>query len=508
MTTDSSRRWWLPSVSQVIWIVAFLGLFLSHQRLDMINADGDACWHLRSGQWMREHREVMRTEQFLHTRTGAPVYTHDWLSELAMAAMAMAFGWNGVALLAAALIATSLWLLHRQLLAEGNGLLLSTGVVLLISFAVSIHWLARPLLVTHILVLVFAWRLRAFDRGKISTGQLFGWLVPLMILWVNSHGAFPVGVLLIGMYLTGNAIEFLRSTGDARPLLRRKVTTLLFLAAACVAATLANPNGWRLPAHIVQFLGSPLLNAVTFEFSSPDFHNGKMTGFLLIWLAFLLAFAIARPRLRSIDIILLGGWTFLSLRTLRNVPVFAFVVAPILAEQLGVLARQYENARWLERMRNISASLMVQDRSAGRWVWIALCLVFVLGTVSVPNALVPHTALSPASFPIKAVEVLQAHPDAVHGEMFNDYDWGGFLELEMPGRKVFIDGRNDIYGEELLREYLRVVSIHPLWEKAFEKYGVGWVIVPSNKALATYLALRSDWKSAYDDEVAAIYTKR
>src|ERR1051325_6430182 len=73
MTSVPSRRWWLPSLSQVIWIAVFLGLFLSHQRLDMINTDGDACCHLRSGQWMLEHREVMRTEPFLHTRAGSPV---------------------------------------------------------------------------------------------------------------------------------------------------------------------------------------------------------------------------------------------------------------------------------------------------------------------------------------------------------------------------------------------------------------------------------------------------
>src|ERR1051326_6001272 len=304
MTSVSSRRWWLPSVSQMIWIVPFLGLFLSHQRLDMINADGDVCWHLRSGQWMLEHREVMRIEQFLHTRAGAPVYTHDWLSELGFAVMANAFGWNGVTLLAAALVATALWLLHRQLLAEGNGLLLATGIVLLISTAVSIHWLARPLLVTHLLVVLFAWRLRAFDRDELPSSQLFVMLVPLMVLWVNSHGAFLVGVVLIGMYLVGNLIEWTRSTGETRLQSGRKAKALLFLAVACTVATLANPNGWRLPAHIVQFLGLPLLNAVTFEFRSPDFHNGRMTGFLLIWLAFLLVFAIARPRLRATDMIL------------------------------------------------------------------------------------------------------------------------------------------------------------------------------------------------------------
>jgi hypothetical protein len=508
MTSVSSRRWWLPSVSQMIWIVPFLGLFLSHQRLDMINADGDVCWHLRSGQWMLEHREVMRIEQFLHTRAGAPVYTHDWLSELGFAVMANAFGWNGVTLLAAALVATALWLLHRQLLAEGNGLLLATGIVLLISTAVSIHWLARPLLVTHLLVVLFAWRLRAFDRDELPSSQLFVTLVPLMVLWVNSHGAFLVGVVLIGMYLVGNLIEWTRSTGETRLQSGRKAKALLFLAVACTVATLANPNGWRLPAHIVQFLGLPLLNAVTFEFRSPDFHNGRMTGFLLIWLAFLLVFAIARPRLRATDMILLGGWTFLSLRTLRNVPVFAFVVAPILAEHLRTLTGQHENSPRLERIRRLSALLMLQDRSAGRWLWIVLCLAVVLFTLSVPNGFVPHTTLSPESFPIKAVEFLRVHPDAVHGEMFNDYDWGGYLMLAMPERKAFIDGRNDIYGEELLREYLRIVSVHPKWEEVIEKYGVGWVIVPSNKALATYLALRSDWKPVYIDSAAAIFAKR
>ena len=139
----------------MIWIVLFLGLNLTSARVVLISADSDPGWHCRLGDWMIQHRAIVREDLLLHTHHG-PSLAKDWLSEVLFAAAGRCFGWGGSVLLAATLIATCFWLLHRQLLAEGCDAVLATALLLAAMLACSMHWLARPLLFTHLLTLVFA----------------------------------------------------------------------------------------------------------------------------------------------------------------------------------------------------------------------------------------------------------------------------------------------------------------------------------------------------------------
>jgi hypothetical protein len=111
-------------------------------------------------------------------------------------------------------------------------------------------------------------------------------------------------------------------------------------------------------------------------------------------------------------------------------------------------------------------------------------------------------------FPVAAVKFLRENPAVVRGAMFNDYGWGGYLMLKLPEQKVFIDGRNDFYGPTLVEEFNAVSELKPTWEAVFERYGVGWTILPVQHPVHALLALRKDWEKVYADEVAVIYTRR
>jgi hypothetical protein len=126
------RHWWLPSLSGAIWLAFFAALMMTNWREVLISADGDPCLHWRIGNWMIEHRAVIHFEDFSHTRPGAELVSKEWLAEVLFALAGNVAGWNGAVLLAAALIATAMWLLHRWLLAEGCELLLATGLVLVL----------------------------------------------------------------------------------------------------------------------------------------------------------------------------------------------------------------------------------------------------------------------------------------------------------------------------------------------------------------------------------------
>jgi hypothetical protein len=488
----SLRRLLVPNLSTMLWLIFFLALNLSNWRQVMISADGDPALHRRIGEWMIEHREIIRTEQFSHTRFGADLISKEWLSEVIFAGFSLAFDWNGVILLAAFLIATTLWLLHRHLLADGTPPLLATAVVLLTAFGATTHWLARPHLVTHLLVVVFGWLLHDYRREKCSGRRLFAVLPALMCLWTNLHGAFFTGFILIGLFWLGAMFE---KRWD-------RVWTLTGVGVAALAASLVNPNGWNLHAQVIGFLRTPELAGMVNEFRSPNFHTGGARGLLLVLLAVGVLLTVVRPVLAPTEILLLGVWGYFALHSVRNVPVFALVAAPILARHYQPVLRHPLWTRWSER-----ADQLQRATGGGLTATVAgLALVVICAKPSVAGNW--STQILTNRVPAAAIEFVRQHPENVTGEMFNEYGWGGYLLWAMPERKVFIDGRNDFFGKELCEEFNTVDRTKPGWEAVLKKYNVGWTLLQPQHPLNALLALDAGWEPVYADEVAVIYSRR
>lgn len=508
----SARRWWLPSVSVIVWLVSFLALNLTAARVKMIGADSDPCWHWRQGDWMLQHHAVLRTELFSHTRPGAPLVDLWWLSEIVTALAGRSLGWGGIVLVASTVCATIVWLLHRRLLAEGNDLLLSTVLTLLTAAVCATHWLARPHLATQFLVLVFAWQLRWFERGRTSVRVLLVLLPVLTALWANLHGAFVFAFVLIGVHLTGTGVSWARATADQRPALRHRTLTLAALLVACFLASLLNPVGWRLPAQVVRDMSSPLFMGFAQEYVSPNFHDPSTLPFILVVVVALLMSLIVRPRLTATDALLLIVWLALSLRMVRNAPLFALVATPILAEHWNAYLRAAPSVPAMQRFRRISANFTATDQMAGARALPAIAVVAMMLVLAKPQLLggqpVWRTELPADKFPVDAVEFVRRSPDAVPGQMFNDYTWGGYLIWALPERKVFIHPHLDVYGEQLVRDFNEVDDAKPGWERVLRQYDVGWTILPREHPLNHVLSRRSDWKSAYADNVAVIYRRQ
>ena len=503
------RHWWLPSISVVLWLIFFLALVLSPARVKLVGSDADPCWHWQQGNWMLRHRAVLRTEIFSHTCGGAPMVDMWWLSEIVTALAGDWLGWSGIALVAAAVCATGVWLLHRQLLAEGNELLLSTALTLLAAGVCATHWLARPHLATQLLVLVFAWQLRWFDCGRTTTRKLLVLLPLLMALWANLHGAFVFGFALIGVHLVGAVVSWAYATADQRPALRHRATVMGALGVTCFLASLVNPNGWKLPVQIIRYMSSPLLMGFAEEFLPPGFRDPSILPFLLEVVLALLMLWIVRPRLSATDALLLVVWLALSLHMVRNGPLFALVTTPILAEHWNAYLRDASPTRLIRRYRNISMNLISVNQMAGARGLPALALAAMVLVLAKPQLFggrpLVSTELPADRFPVGAAAFLRQSPNAVRGEMFNDYIWGGYFILAMPERKVFIHPILVVYGEELVRDFRKVSDVQPDWEDVLKKYHVGWTILPREHRLNRVLAQRSDWKLVYTDPVASIY---
>lgn len=470
----NAPRWLLPSVSHWLWLLLLMMLLSQPWRTAMVASDGDACMHWRVGEWMLENRQIIRTDVFSYTKFGEPIISKEWLSEIIFAVAGRVAGLFGLAVVAALVIATTFALVHRGLLRAGSDLIVATGVTLLGVWAASTHWLARPHVFSFLMI--FLWN-DALRRERLSI------LPVLTVLWVNLHGGFLAGFLVLGAYWLGAVVD-----RDWTRLRR-----LTGIGVLCAVASLLNPSGYKLHLHNIAFLRSHYLTGWLAEYSSSNFHSAGSLGFLA-WLALIfLTLTVCRPRVTVTDGLLLISWTYYALYAGRNIPLLVIVTAPILAPVWSTVLP--------ERWRTLSARLRrINDASKGWPVVLAASIALML--------FAPHSIVIPVDrWPTKAMEFVQAHPEKFGGNMFNQYIWGGYLMEVLPEHKTFVDGRTDFFGESLIREFSDTTALRTNWDATLEKYNVQWTLMPSDHRLNLALAAAGSWSCAYTDEIAIIWRK-
>jgi hypothetical protein len=498
----------LPKLQDILFLAIFLGVVGLGPRL--LNIDGDLGRHLTIGQYILDSRSIPTWDIFSHTMTGAPLTPHEWLAQVLYALAYRLGGLNGVVLLCALLISFTFTLSFRQGYARGKLVLVALGWTVLAGATASLHWLARPHLFTLLMVPLWIGELERIRRGTTSRW----WLLPLlMLLWANLHGAFIAGFVIWGMYLVGQACD--RWSGGApegkkedgsseSPGVSNRVSLVLLLGGATsFLATFINPSGLHLWAASLGYIRNRYLVSHTAEYLPPNFHDPSTWPFLLMLLLSLLFLGRQPSRLPVISLLLLAVWTVMGLYSVRNVPIYALVAAPILAEISG---EQVRGARLLAPFERLNQRLASVEASLRGVLWPAL-LVVLVGLALFRGASLDFGGVGnrfdPAVFPVEAVDWLQANP--APGEVFNYFPWGGYLLYRLwPERRVFIDGQTDFYGEALTRQYEQAITLGDGWRPVLEQYQIGWVLMPPKSELVQTLSADPEWSLVYQDATATV----
>jgi hypothetical protein len=343
---------------------------------------------------------------------------------------------------------------------------------------------------TFLFVVVWTYWLEHVYQNKEKNN----WRFPLlMLIWANTHGAFFAGFVIWGTYLADWLWEFWHGRGT-----KQMGKQLAWIGLLSFAATFLNPSGWRLWETTVGFVSNRFLTSHIVEYASPDFHDPNVGPFL-----FMLAFALfANRRIQVREALLLSGWAVMGLFSIRNIPLFAVITAPI----FGSLIQP-----WVEKIPTLvkwESNLETTEKTLRGHTWIigaALLFGVILGSgVPMDKHNVGNIYL-PDKMPVQAVDWLQANPQ--HGNMFNNYVWGGYIQYRLwPLQTVFIDARTDFYGEKLLREYLTVINVSDGWKDILDKYHVTWMLIQTHDPLADYLKTNpaEGWKVIYQDDMAVI----
>ncbi len=448
--------------------------------------DMDLWWHLRTGQWIAETGTVPRVDPFSFTRAGQPWVSQEWLSEVVFYQIWRHLGFAGLIVFSAIVTTAGFSWLYLRCPAPPHW---AAAATVLGALASAPSWGVRPQMFTFALTSLLLWLL---ERGEARPWLLFS-IPPLFLLWLNLHAGFALGPALMVAYAVGLVVE--AAIGDAEwRQMRLAVIRILAAVLACLALVPLNPSGSELYWYPLETLRSAAMRSYIVEWFSADFHQPHFLPFLLLWLALFAVLARGESRPKARWLVPLVVAAFLSLDAVRHIPIFVLLAVPVIAKGIaGVGVRRRTAAAGGSRAARMRTTFAVVT-----WILMAGLTIARWRNLSQRQA-----AEEAAQFPAKAVEVLRS--GNYGGRVFVYYDWGGYAIFKLyPKYRVFVDGRADVYGDELLHQFQTAVQLRRGWRKVLDDWHLRLLLVPPNCALTQGLALDPSWRVEYRDPQAVI----
>jgi len=474
-------------------------LLLALRRL----AAHDIGFHLKAGNYILAGNGWPRNDTFTFTVTDHAYLDTSWGYQVVVALLERAFGPAGLVLFHVGLVLATLSLLWATAGLRRVSPLLLTVLLLLAGLATEPRFEARPELWSHTLLVLLLYLLYRYRvRGDVPLWTL----VPLFLLWANSHSLFLLGWGVLACFVAGSRLED-----------RRFDRGLLKWSVAAVAVTLFNPYGWRAPLFALslatRFREANLFAQNIGEFQSPlsQVTSEQLQFFLLpassFYLLLLLALAALLPCWkcrRYTCLLLVVVFLPLSLSMIRNTPLLALACLPCIAWGLSSLPWP----GWMPVGENAR-------KRAGQAAVVLLAAFSVLLSVRVITDAYYVEARRQDRFglgwnrlalPLDYVDY--AERINLRGPGLNHLNFGGYLMWARPD-PVFIDGRLEVMGESFFERYREALDSPAGLEACVARHGIRWVVFPYRLRPDLLLGLSRDprWRLAYVDHLAALFLR-
>jgi hypothetical protein len=324
-----------------------------------------------------------------------------------------------------------------------------------------------------------------FRYLKTTRWYYLAFMPLLMILWVNLHGGFFVG-LSISFYVSLIKLvqlkdyfknyQFISSPSKYQVLWLFGVFVIIFLA------TLVNPYG----IHIYREVNNTFFGAIGTGIS--EWTPAKNWVIISVFATFITFTALSFKKI-PLEIILAAYLGLLALFLQKFV-------------SIAIILFLYPLCLGLEDFFKISGTQHISYVFHRAKPWLIFLLLMIL-LILFRNGLI-----SKWPFPEAAIShVKNNYPGK---RMFNNYGWGGYLIANYPEQKVFIDGRMASWVDDyfLAKEYSLVTSGKKPYKELFDKYQVDWAILWIDKDKILINELKVDnWKEDYRDDFAIVLTK-
>lgn len=467
--------------SRIVSVLELLFIFLL---FFLPLADTDLGWHLRMGEYIFEHGDIMRNNEFTYF---LPDYSwqHSYsLYQLLVYVIYKATGLTGLSFIYATIMVLCFWL-YQKLNSKCPDLsFYSFLIIVFLSWFIFILGF-RAQILTFVFIIL---QLYIFKKSKAKPQYLY-FLPLLFVIWANSHGGFILGLLTYGAWVVEKFIRREWSLG--------KYSAIIFVVS--LITPLINPYGLGVYQEALHHAQYPLGKMIA-EWVPPEFW--KVISIIsasggVAYLAYL------KGKQTLFYLLCVFVFALLSLTARRNIPIWLIFVSLFIVKFYGdKLVRLNKNTR----LSTLSSAFMVMGI-------IILLISSFAKTVEINADWNKYcTTNVRITYPCRAVEYLRHY--SVEGKnVYTAYEWGGFLEWQLPKYRYFVDGRmpawNSPEGKSPYITYLEIIQAKPGYNERLLQYGTDLLLIASGTYLDIDLQQNKNnaWKELYRDQTAVIYLR-
>ena len=466
----------------------------------------DVWWHLKTGEWMWQHKAIPYVDPFSYTFRGAEWIDFEWLFQAVIYPIYKLGGFEGLIIFKIVVILLTFMILFLTCRELDGGRKWLTVTILFVALLVARgRFKVRPDIMFYLFLACYSYFLTLHSDERITTRQLIIFLLPLHVLWVNFHGSFFMGIFLAGAFALGRFVPLaLSQHRDLKPVFKdEKLQGLLFLCLLLCIASLLNPHFFRVFLVPFKTAGSETLSGIS-EWASMDIRfvglfviNATMW-FRALFLFGIFSFVVNRKNFTRVEnLVIFALFSYMAFKHIRFSGAFAIVTVPIIIYNLSQLRWQMRGWKWM------------------RVLPIIIIIIFSInGVINLQKQKrLGFGVWERAIYPKGTVDFLKQND--VSGRIFNTYGHGGYLIWHLfPAVPVFIDGRTPtIYDQDFFWLYSLTERKKELWEQIAKRYGIEIVLVHDDRekgyaVLFNWLDEDEEWKLVAFDDVSNLYMRK
>ncbi len=469
----------------------------------------DFWWHLKMGRVILDSAAIPRIDTFSLTAAGHVFIIQNWLAEITLYALYAVGGGLLLIFFSTAIFIAVIYVLWRVCLRLSRSTWASVFSSIVVAVCIPAN--IRPQIFSFLFFALFYWIL---SSDKPVSVRRTCWLPVLMMAWVNMHGAFMLGLGLIAIFLAVEVVHFRVKSVAGEKADRAMVVQLGVAFMLSLAATLANPEGYGVYRYIGTVVNDPSSRLFVSEWQPPNIL--ELSGILLYFVPFFLtstALILSEKRPRLIDWVLFTTFAVFGITAMRNCAWFQLIAAPILARYLSSVPWEQLTRLWRRDFFRKSWLTHAPDSAKLRRINLAVAgLLVVLVVIRSPwwRSHRLGESLLEAGTPVAAVEFIAR--EGLVGNIFHPQIYGDYVLWKLgPDRKVFFDGRVHLYGEEFVRNYLRIQQ-DSAWEELLKPYKIGFLLLDKKDGqdelnLLNRARRSANWRVIYEDAISVLLQK-
>ena len=512
----------LHKLDKILGILLVVSVFclifvLAHRSI----FDLDLWLHLKTGEIILQNKAVPSHDLYSFTLNGKPWVDHEWLFQVVVYLVNSFFGPEGLISLGTSVIILSFIILFLAGYKAIDSLMEVSMLLIVVAYASISRFNIRPDIFSLVFFALYLVTLRFYSNRRII------WLfIPIQILWVNFHGYFFLGPLILFFYIFSEflrrRLKFLPQGWQEESALEDSAYKRLKLVFVfTLLASFINPE-WARGALYPVFIFREIISGKTKVFFKyiqelrPTFElNPQALKFyyMLIVLCFV-SIALNFRKLKIVDLLFTCFFFLFALR-LRNIVFFTFVTYIIIISNLsGHIKNWSENIKQMKAFKRGIFFLW-------KYGLAIICIAFVVSKTNeallegyydfdsgkMKSALL---GIDDKHYPKGPVDFVLANN--ITGNLFNDFNSGAYLiGRAYPKRKVFIDGRTELYGPDFFMDYQGLMNGDiPLIKKITDKYKIeGFVLSMRDSIPDIFMRIYKDpqWSLVFLDDTGVVFLK-